>query len=525
METKLMMNDPQRTIALERLCGDVVRFTHFLGGLSLRNYQQAVARAIIDSVVHQRGLSFVVMFPRQSGKNELQAQIEVYLLALLGERHAEMVKISPTYQPQSLNAMRRIERALQANLVTRNHWQRHAGNLYQYRNARLTFLSGAPESNIVGATASTLLEVDEAQDVSIAKYDKEIAPMAASTNATRVFWGTAWTSRTLLARELRAARAAEEADGVQRVFRASAEEVGQEVPAYRAFVNAQVTRLGRLHPLVRTQFFSEEIDAEGGLFTRQRLALMQGSHPAQDKPAPGCTYALLVDLAGEDEAMRGLETGMLASPGRDATACTIVEVDLGLLGDELIRKPTYRVVGRHMWKGEKQAEQYRRIRALAELWGARYIVVDASGVGAGLASFLRDSLGERVIPVVFNAAVKSHLGWGFLAVIDSGRFKDYACEDDDECKVLQDLFFRQLEQVQYSVQAGPEKHIRWGVPEDARDHTNGELLHDDLVLSAALVSILDEQHWVPGGRPALLQAVDPLVEIDKGGTDGIFHSK
>ena len=502
-------------------------FTQRLGGLKLRSYQQAVARAIIDSVVHNRGLSFVVMFPRQSGKNELQAQIEVYLLALLGERHAEMVKISPTYQPQSLVAMRRIERALQSNLLTRNHWQRHAGNLYQFRNAHLTFLSGAPESNIVGATASTLLEVDEAQDVSIAKYDKEIAPMAASTNATRVFWGTAWTSRTLLARELRAAQAAEAVDGVQRVFRTSAEDVGREVPAYRAFVASQVARLGRTHPLVRTQFFSEEIDAEGGLFSRQRISLMQGSHPFQEGPTPGCEYALLIDLAGEDEASRDPDMPGLANPGRDATACTVVQVDAGQM-DDLVRKPTYRVVGRFMWVGERQADQYARIRSLAEVWGARTIVVDASGVGAGLASFLRDSLGDRVIPVVFNAAVKSRVGWGFLAVIDSGRFKDYACEDDqagDESATLQALFFRQLEQVQYSVQAGPEKHLRWGVPEDARDHMDGELLHDDLVLSAALVSILDEQHWAPDGSPVMLPAVDPLVEIDQGGSHGIFHSK
>jgi hypothetical protein len=49
------------------------------------------------------------------------------------------------------------------------------------------FLSAAPSSNIVGATVSLLLECDEAQDVEIAKWDKEIAPMAASTNATRVF--------------------------------------------------------------------------------------------------------------------------------------------------------------------------------------------------------------------------------------------------------------------------------------------------------------------------------------------------
>ena len=45
----------------------------------------------------------------------------------------------------------------------------------------------------MGATASLLLEVDEAQDVAINKFDKDIDPMADSSNATRIFWGTAWT--------------------------------------------------------------------------------------------------------------------------------------------------------------------------------------------------------------------------------------------------------------------------------------------------------------------------------------------
>ena len=36
------------------------------------------------------------------------------------------------------------------------------------------------------------------------------------------------------------------------------------------------------------------------------------------------------------------------------------------------------------------------IRALAELWKAAYLVVDATGVGAGLASFLDKALPEKV---------------------------------------------------------------------------------------------------------------------------------
>ena len=307
-------------------------FQPVFGGVQLRRYQQQAADVIVDSVLRQRGLSIVVMFPRQSGKNMLQAQLEVYLMALLGTQGAEMVKLSPTYQPQSLNAMRRLETALQANYLTHDQWYKTAGNHYCFKNAHLTFLSAAPGSNIVGATASTLLALDEAQDIGIDKYDKQISPMAASTNATRVFWGTAWTGQTLLARELRAARQAEARDGIRRVFHLTAEQVRAEVPAYGRFVDDQVARLGRSHPMVRSQFFSEEIDFASGLFTPARLSLMRGNHPAVDRPEPGRRYAMLVDLAGEDEQVRqsDLSAG-LQNPNRDATAVTVVEIDLSLM--------------------------------------------------------------------------------------------------------------------------------------------------------------------------------------------------
>jgi hypothetical protein len=106
-----------------------------------------------------------VMFPRQSGKNELQAQIEAYLLVLLREKGGEMVKVSPTWKPQSQNAMRRLERTVKANMVTAGWWGKESGYIYRVGEARITFLSGAPEANIVGATATLLLQVDEAQDV------------------------------------------------------------------------------------------------------------------------------------------------------------------------------------------------------------------------------------------------------------------------------------------------------------------------------------------------------------------------
>ena len=336
--------------ATKKLLRQPTLFARYASGTRLRRYQAGVCEAICASVLQGRGLTFVVMFPRQSGKNELQAQLETYLLALFSDTPVEIVKVSPTLKPQAQNAMRRLERTLNKNLYLSRGWRKEAGALYRAGEARIQFLSGAPESSIVGATASLLLEVDEAQDVQPDKFDKDIAPMTASTFATRVFWGTAWTSNSLLGRELRAASAAQERDGQQRVFRLTADAVGAEVPAYRASVEEAIARLGRAHPLVRTQYFSEEIDGLGGLFPPDRVARMQSAAGAL-QPAVFCAghrYAILLDVAGADEGVRSADgESTLANPARDATALTLVEV----LPAGTSSLPMYRPCLRRQWIG------------------------------------------------------------------------------------------------------------------------------------------------------------------------------
>jgi hypothetical protein len=492
---------------------DPLVFSEIGSEIKLRSYQQAVARAVIDSVRKHLGLSFVVMFPRQSGKNELQAQLEAYLLCLYIDKDLEIVKASPTWKPQSLNAMRRLQRILERNMIASILWTKEQGYIYRVGRARIFFLSGGPETNIVGATASLLLEVDEAQDVSPAKFDKDLAPMAASTNATRVFWGTAWTADTLLARELRTAREAERADGQRRVFVCTADEVAAEVPSYGAFVRDQVARLGRSHPMVKSQFYSEEIDAECGMFPPARRALMRGMHPRQMQPTGGKAYAFLIDVAGEDEKIAGDENAGLQNPGRDSTALTIIEVDLATCADPLIKAPTYRVVDRRLWTGVKHTALYQQILSLAGTWRPAHLVIDATGVGAGLASFLTKALPGRVQPFEFNSHSKSDLGWKFLAICETGRFKDYQVRPGDEAE----LFWKQVESCQSEIVPGPERRMRWGVPDTLRDPATGELVHDDLLLSAALCAVLDDQSWSLPGKTSIITRQDPLREMESEG--------
>ncbi len=415
--------------------------------------------------------------------------------------------------------MRRLQRVLEQNRLVNKGWVKESGYCYRVGRARVFFLSGAPEANIVGATASTLLEVDEAQDVQIAKFDRDILPMAASTNATRVFWGTAWTSHTLLARELRAAQAAEVQDGQRRVFVQTADQVSDEVPAYGAFVAEQVRKMGRSHPMVKTQYFSEEIDAEGGLFSVERLALMQGVHAPARQPVTGYLYAFLQDVAGEDETPT--DPGVPSGTGRDATALTIVEIDRHG-ADPFTTAPRYRVCTRRQWTGIKHSRLYSVLLGLAGDWQPEIVVVDATGVGAGLASFLNKALPGRVQPFIFSAASKSKLGWDFLALVDSGRWQEPAFTLRDGVPdayfaadyALQEMFYRQAKNCQYRVLEGPGKLLRWGVPDGSRDPVDGTMLHDDLLISAALCTVLDEQNWRSGEPAVIIPAPDPLQDIE-----------
>jgi len=166
-----------------------------------------------------------------------------------------------------------------------------------------------------------------------------------------------------------------------------------------------------------------------------------------------------------------------------------------------------------LWVGISHTRIYGEIKALADVWNPRYLVVDATGVGAGLSSFLVKALPDRVLPFVFTPKSKSDLGWAFLAVCDTGRFKDYAVKDGYLDKVTAQ-FWTELENVQY--EATENKMVKWSVPDGTRDTATGDLVHDDLVISAALCAELDAQEWSIGGAALVIMGRDPLEDMDKG---------
>jgi hypothetical protein len=109
-----------------------------------------------------------------------------------------------------------------------------------------------------------------------------------------------------------------------------------------------------------------------------------------------------------------------------------------------------------------------------------------------------------VLPFVFTPAAKSDLGWAFLAICDTGRFKDHLPDGSP----AQDEFWRQVAAAEYDIEPGPNRRLHWGV--------RGRELHDDLLVSAALCAALERLPW-SRGESVILSPLDPLAEIDRGG--------
>jgi hypothetical protein len=424
----------------------------------LRPYQAEVRRAVLASIDANAGRSFSVEIARQGGKNELSAHIELELLLRHRESAVTLIKAAPTFDPQARISLDRLwDRLLEAGLKP---WAAlENGNSVRLRRARQLFLSADAGSNVVGHTADLLLEIDEAQDVSPDKFDKEFAPMAAARAATTVFYGTAWDDAGLLERMKQAHLAQERRDGIRRHFEYDWQVVARSNPAYARYVADQRDALGEDHAMFQTQYCLRALPGAGRLLSPTQLTLLRGAHARLDGPVAGETYVGGLDVAGE-------ATPASPAAGHDATVLTVGRVAEGEGG------PSLEVVAHYAWTGAGHAALHTSMVSLVREWRLQRLFVDATGIGEPLASMLASALGSaRVLGVKLTAESKSRLGYGLLTAVSGGRLRLYAGADAEalECR-------RQLERCRAAYR--PNGTLRFFV--DERDG------HDDYVVSLAL---------------------------------------
>lgn len=463
----------------EQMQSDIGWFARHILGKPLYPYQEQVGNAILRSIREGRGDTFTVMFARQMGKNQLSAVLEAYLLFAYPE--GSIVKAAPTYKPQIVNSRMRLLSLLEAPMLRGRVWKSfgyiiglapEATLVEAQSGPRIMFFSAGPESSIVGATASLLLELDEAQDVQLEKYNVELKPMAATNNSTTIMYGTAWSDTTLLACMRAHNLELQQRDGIQRHFEYNWQTLAEINPRYRAFVESEMRRLGEDHISMRTQYRLLPISGAGFLLNELQRHLIRGTQSWLDLPADDDDgfYVAGLDVGGEERPKPGDE--VKPSGKRDSTVLTIGRVSYNELD-----LPAVEIVHQAWWTGMRYNDQYASVSSLMQLWNIRKLVVDSTGLGEALVSLLIDKFGpERVIGYKFSRSSKSHLTYQLLSLINSARLTLYRQEDAptlvfDEC-------WKQLRLARYRI---PGEHVM----DMYVDPSEG---HDDFLMSVALCS-------------------------------------
>jgi len=385
---------------------------------ALRRYQAEVVDGLLRGIHSAAGATLTVMFPRQAGKNEVSAALVSALLRNAAGTGGSIVLCAPTFSPQVRISFERTLRALgrHAHLAEAVTLESDAYRL-RLGQAEAVFLSALPGAHVAGHTASIALIADEAQEIEAEWFERQFRPMTASTGAPTIMFGTAWDGESLLETQAALNRDFDRRAGpgdAPRHWQVSWREVAKSRPVYGAFVQGQRERLGANNPVFLSQYELVASADMGRLLSPAQILLLEALHPRLWAPVHGERYVGGLDLGGEGERA-------------DASVLTIARVD----------GRRCEVVTHIAWQSAPFATVEREAAALVGKWRLSRLCVDATGLGAPLASALERQFGETIDRVVFSAPVKSALGFALRAAAETntiGLYEDDGSNDARACR-------------------------------------------------------------------------------------------
>lgn len=370
----------------------------------LRGPQAEIIRRVEEHVARHEGGVMTILSSRQTGKNELAAVLQRrHLWRRQFSRYiASWIRTAPTYKPQIVNSKKRLREILQADSKWRIQYpsfegkrlEREEGYIWKVGNASVEFISSGPNANVVGATASECLDMDEAHKVEKAKFDEDFAPFTASTNAATLLWGVAANGLDTI--EWYRQRNEEEGRPDLNLYFPC--EVWMDVlPEYRAHVEGRIRMLGYDHPIVKTQYRLVKVEAEGRYISPTNArGLLSGEHERQLKPRPGSRYEAVIDIAAGNEdfnpenVMEGEE-----QTTTDSTIVWIYEVTGELAENGIF--PMINIVQGHWMTGVDLPMAEQEIREILAFWRVERATVDAIGVGRQIAESLESLYGSFTV--------------------------------------------------------------------------------------------------------------------------------
>ena len=398
----------------------------------LKPYQQTIAQAVLESVLHNRGLTFTVEIAHHGGAEEISAHLELFLLsahALSGARH---VKVTP--EP-STQAAERLTQLLDSR-QTAGLWSQEAHEVRVGRARQIFFDPTMLEriSGSVGLGPVGLLEIAEAQTMDGDTYRRHLAPLTEGSGATIVLYGFPWNGSTWFERQKEENRQTERRDGLQRHFRVPWQKVAQHNPLYTPYVAQEQARYGEEHPLFQSRYDLRPMALNAPLLSPALRRSLQGAHLRRSSPQPGKSYIASIRVIRRTPATR-LQGNTILSGLGETLVVTIAEWEPA---QSHRSGPTLRVVEHRWWQSRGLArESAPLVHLLRNVWKCRRVVVEATDAIPELATVLRQTLGATVVETVEEAAVvDSQAVLEFLAAAGSNRLKVYIPNGSREHRAL-----------------------------------------------------------------------------------------
>lgn len=429
--------------------------------LPLRGRQVEVIQRVEAHVRAHNGGVMTVKLPRQTGKNQVSA--------ILQRRHLMHRRFSPSYQcwirtapthkPQIVNSKKRLREVLAVGdknlikypLMKNEKLIKEEGYIWRVGNAAIEFLSSGPEANVVGATASTALDMDEAHKVDKDKFDEDFMPFTANTNAATILWGVGGNGLDTLQHY----SDLNKASGNEHLNICIPCDYWMEThEPYRKHVESRVNALGWDHPIIRTQYKLESIAALGSFLNQMHInTLFSGTHERHRSPRDGVHYEMLVDIAAgneefnPDDILQGVE-----DVATDSSAIWIYEVTNLVASNGLFPIILIRDV---IWlTGNSLASTEAIIKSTIESWNIQKATIDSVGVGRQIGESIKKLFGENVVNAyVASDTTVSEDCYGLLARLNSASVFMFANDNSKEFEEIE----RQAGWTQYQASKGKMK--------------------------------------------------------------------
>jgi len=430
----------------------------------LRGPQTEIIRKIEAHIHNHDGNIMTIKSARQTGKNEVSAIL--HRRHLLRRQHSPFyqcwIRTAPTHKPQVVNSKKRLREHLNLSasniirhpLFARERLSKEEGYIWRLGNAAVEFLSSGPHSNVVGATASTCLDMDEAHKIDKDKFDEDFAPFTADTNAGTLLWGVGGNGMDTLQWYIDSNHD-QKKDHLNLCFPC---DVWMEIhPPYAAHVEGRVNVLGWDHPIIMTQYRLLSIAARGRFINpKQAMGLFKSKHHRCKSPRHGRRYQMTVDVAAgneefnPDNLLEGFE-----DVDTDSSSVIIYETT-----DEMSQNgifPIVNIVDVIWLTGTDIGIDEDVVESAIKLWNPEKVAIDGVGVGRQLAENMTRKFGPSMIKMYIASDTDvSEDCFGTLARLNADSIKMFMNDDSPEWRE----FEKQVTHTQYQAQKGKMKLIK-----------------------------------------------------------------